>query len=162
MKKTTQIAVCRMVITTHCRAGACSRRRKMEHFSDFPKENNRIVPAARHFASHPMIMDLLMQKMKEAEGDVAFAEVPLLFEGNFEKLFHKVVFVRRNKTERILAVENRDGLQIEHIKKRIEAQFDGESAEGQQRLNDCNAHILDNNGTPQDLKEKILDFLDDL
>jgi hypothetical protein len=23
----------------------------MEHFSDFPKENNRIVPAARHFAS---------------------------------------------------------------------------------------------------------------
>jgi hypothetical protein len=44
-----QISVCRTVAMTHCRAGACSRRRKMEHFSDFPKENNRIVPTARHF-----------------------------------------------------------------------------------------------------------------
>ncbi len=44
-----EIAVYRADDTTHCRAGACSRRRKMEHFSDFPKENKRIVPTARHF-----------------------------------------------------------------------------------------------------------------
>ena len=46
----TQISVYRAVVTAHCRAGACSRRRKMEYFSDFLKENNRIVPTARHFA----------------------------------------------------------------------------------------------------------------
>jgi hypothetical protein len=42
-----QIAVYRIAAAIDCRAGACSRRQKMFHFS---KENNKIVPAARHFA----------------------------------------------------------------------------------------------------------------
>ena len=112
--------------------------------------------------AHPMIMDLLMQKMKEAEGRIIFAEVPLLFEGNYESLFNRILFVNRDKLERAVAVEARDGLSMEHIKKRIDAQFDSESVEGKRRLRDAKVYILNNNATTEKLKEEISAFLNSL
>ena len=109
--------------------------------------------------AHPLIMDLLMEKMKACGERLAFAEVPLLFEGNFENLFDKVIYIARDKTQRVQAVLQRDGLSAEDVEKRIQCQFDADSISGQERLKKCNAIVIYNNGDKEGLKEKILETL---
>ena len=137
--------------------GAINRKLLSEIVFNNPSNREKLNSIA-----HPMIMDLLMQKMKEADDGVVFAEVPLLFEGNYENLFDRVVYVWRDKSQRIAAVEKRDGLRLEHIKKRIETQFNGETLDGQNRLKQCNAYLIKNSDGPQELKGKVLDFLNTL
>ena len=112
--------------------------------------------------AHPLIMDLLMEKMKACDERLAFAEVPLLFEGNFENLFDRVIYIARDKTQRMQAVLRRDGLSVEDIEKRIQRQFDGDTVSGQERLKKCNAIVIYNNGDKEGLKEKILETLPSL
>ena len=112
--------------------------------------------------AHPLIMDLLMEKMKACGEHLAFAEVPLLFEGNFENLFDKVIYIARDKTQRVQAVLQRDGLSAEDVEKRIQRQFDGDTVSGQERLKKCNAIVIYNNGDKESLKEKILETLPSL
>ncbi len=112
--------------------------------------------------AHPLIMDLLLRNMKEAESDIAFAEVPLLFEGNFENLFDKVIYITREKDQRIAAILQRDGISIDEAKKRIGSQFDGESEEGQKRLKNCNTKIIFNNKSKEELKREILELISHL
>ena len=109
--------------------------------------------------AHPLIMNLLMKNMATAEGEVVFAEVPLLFEGNFENLFDKVIYIARDKNQRIHSILNRDGISKEEAEKRILNQFDGMSEEGQKRLKNCNAHIIINDGTIDEIRSKILEFI---
>ena len=112
--------------------------------------------------AHPLIMDLLLQKMKACSEGLVFAEVPLLFEGNFEKLFDRVIYIARDKLQRVQAVLQRDGLSVEDVEKRIQRQFDGDTASGQERLKKCNAIVIYNNGNKESLKEKILETLPSL
>ena len=109
--------------------------------------------------AHPLIMDLLMENMKKAKGDIAFAEVPLLFEGNFEKLFDGVIYIARDKNIRLASILERDGLSPEEAERRIVNQFDGLSDEGQKRLKNCDAKIIWNNGSMDELHQKILKVL---
>ena len=48
--------------------------------------------------------------MRAAEGNVVFAEVPLLFEGGYEGQFDEVIVVLRPTEERISALAARDGM----------------------------------------------------
>ena len=112
--------------------------------------------------AHPLIMDLLLQKMKACSEGLVFAEVPLLFEGNFEKLFDRVIYIARDKSQRVQAVLQRDGLSVEDVEKRIQRQFDGDTVSGQERLKKCNAIVIYNNGDKESLKEKILETLPSL
>lgn len=64
--------------------------------------------------------------MESAEGSVVFAEVPLLFEGGFEKLFDAVIVVLRNLADRVRAAAARDGVSEKNILARIKNQFDYE------------------------------------
>ena len=57
--------------------------------------------------SHPLIMNELNRQMNSRKG-LVFAEVPLLFEGGYEDLFHKIIVVCREKEQRILSVMQRD------------------------------------------------------
>ena len=109
--------------------------------------------------AHPLIMDLLLQKMKACSEGLVFAEVPLLFEGSFENLFDRVIYIARDKTQRVQAVLQRDGLSVEDVEKRIQRQFDGDTVSGQERLKKCNAIVIYNNGNKESLKEKILETL---
>ncbi len=112
--------------------------------------------------SHPLIMDLLMNNMKASDSDIVFAEVPLLFEGNFENLFHNVIYVSREKQKRIEAIIERDGLSINEIENRISRQFDETSKDGQKQLRSCNAKIIVNNGLKEDLQNEITSYLNTL
>ena len=104
-------------------------------------------------------METLLKKMNEVKDGIVFAEVPLLFEGNYENLFDKILFIVRDLPLRIEGVIRRDNLSELEIKKRIQSQFDPTTYEGGKRLNKNNVIIIENNGSIDELKNKILSFL---
>ena len=78
--------------------------------------------------SHPKIMDRLLENMNNANANIVFAEVPLLFEGGFENLFDEIIVVMRSKQNRIDSVCSRDKISQESVKARMCAQFDYDNA----------------------------------
>ncbi len=110
--------------------------------------------------AHPLIMERLLNAMNESESALVFAEVPLLFEGNYEGLFDEIIIVTRNMKDRILAVQQRDGLRATDVQNRINLQFDYSKLES--RIKNLNAHILKNDGDKNALKKKIKDIISTL
>ena len=76
--------------------------------------------------AHPLIMSALERKMNAAQGEYVFAEVPLLFEGNYQDIFDRVIVVLRDKKLRVEAIVRRDGVETREAELRIERQFDYE------------------------------------
>lgn len=98
-----------------------------------------------------------MQNRAKREDKTVFCEVPLLFEGGYEKLFDLIIVVRRSDEDRIKAVEIRDGKTKEKVKKIIENQFDYSKI-----IEDGHTIIVENDGDLSALKvnaDKILDFV---
>lgn len=110
-------------------------------------------------AAHPLIMKSLLQQMEECDAEIVVAEVPLLFEGNFENLFDKIIYIRRNLEKRLQNVSQRDTISIEEIKKRIASQFDPNTDIGKARLKNCNPFVIENEGTIENLKNKLKQIL---
>lgn len=102
--------------------------------------------------SHPLIMRALSEKMDEGEG-LCFAEVPLLYEGNFQNLFDGVIAVVRPKEARIAAVMARDGLGREQVEARMKNQVDEEFL----RRQDC--ILLVNEGEKEELYRRADEIL---
>ncbi len=106
--------------------------------------------------THGAIM-VEMQNRAKREDKTVFCEVPLLFEGGYEKLFDLVIVVKRSDENRIKAVEIRDGKTKEKVKKIIKNQFDYSKI-----IEDGHTIIVENDGDLSALKvnaEKILDFV---
>lgn len=112
--------------------------------------------------AHPLIMKELDNRMNSCKENLVFAEVPLLFEGGYESKFDDIIVVIRDLNERISAICQRDNTTIEHAKKRIEAQFDYQSQEGQEKIKKCNAILLENNNDIPQLKTTINAILNQL
>lgn len=93
--------------------------------------------------SHPLIMERLLAHMENH--NISFAEVPLLFEGKLEQKFDNVIVVMREKSARIKAVKQRDGLTENEILSRMSRQFDYTSLP-----RDC--IVINNNGTLEELE----------
>ena len=103
--------------------------------------------------AHPLIMKQLFSVMEKCEGEFVFAEVPLLFEGNYEKDFDEIIVIIRDLDERIKAVKARDGFSEQEIKNRIAVQFDYSNLEN--RIQNLTAHVIKNDGDMYSLKNKI-------
>ena len=101
--------------------------------------------------AHPLIMKRLFEEMELTNENLAFAEVPLLFEGNFENLFDAVIVVKRDLKSRINSVATRDNLTAIEVESRINAQFLYDSPEGEFRIKNSNAYVIDNNISIQNL-----------
>lgn len=112
--------------------------------------------------SHPLIMRQLNECMEKINDEIVFAEVPLLFEGDFEHMFDGVLVVMADRAKRIENVQNRDGLRIDDIEKRMQSQFDYDSIELEKRVKACSAYILDNSSTIQDLERGVEQYLKSL
>ena len=109
--------------------------------------------------AHPLIMSQLLKKMDKCVEEVIFAEVPLLFEGNYENLFDKVIVVTRNLEERIKSVMERDKISEEEVQKRISSQFDFEDKKNENRLKNCDVIFLKNEEDLSALKNKITQLI---
>lgn len=109
--------------------------------------------------AHPFIMERLLASMNNCAGETVFAEVPLLFEGNYEKLFDKVIVVQRNEEQRIQSVVKRDGISSKEVENRISAQFKYDDPKNENRLKNANVIFLNNEGDLFSLKNKIKNLI---
>ena len=83
-------------------------------------------------------------------------EVPLLFEYSLQSEFDEVLVITRPLNERIESVKKRSGLTEAEIRARIARQFDYSAA----RLSDY--IVIENDGTKERLKEKLLSAVNKL
>lgn len=104
--------------------------------------------------SHPLIMQRLFAEMETQS--VSFAEVPLLFEGGFERSFDAVIALVRGEEERIASVMARNELTREQVILRMQSQFD------YNRIAEKDCFVIENNGTYESLKEKAEEILSEL
>ena len=121
--------------------------------------NNPLARKQLDDIAHPLIMQRLIKQMNSATSAIVFAEVPLLFEGNFEYLFDEVIVVMRKTENRIISVQQRDQMSNEQVINRIHSQINYDAPATIDRIKKCNAHILSNNGGIEDLKQQVLQFL---
>ena len=105
--------------------------------------------------AHPLIIDRLLTNMEQCSEEVIFAEVPLLFEGNYENLFDRVIVVVRNKETRIQAIMHRDSISVGEANARIAAQFDYDNPKNQERLKNQNVIFIQNNGDFSHLENQV-------
>ena len=122
--------------------------------------------------THPKIMARLLEKTDEAarkeyekklKGDgkngekiLVFAEVPLLFEGKYDRLFDKIIVVRRNETEKIRSVIARDGCKEDVVKEKMSLQFDYSLPPDKWNYPSFEKiSFLENNASPDCLTNKI-------
>ena len=110
--------------------------------------------------AHPIIMQRLFFAMESSESVLVFAEVPLLFESNAEKAFNEIIIITRDLEKRIQAIQQRDGLTIGEIEKRIAVQFDYNTLPT--RIQNLRAHIVKNNGDKTALKIQIQQLIEHL
>lgn len=109
--------------------------------------------------AHPLIMERLYENMRNCTNILAFAEVPLLFEGNYQSQFDAVIVVQRSKEQRIAAIVARDGLTRIEAMRRISAQFDYDSPAAQKLFSNPNVFLLPNESTEVQLKNDLKKIL---
>ena len=109
--------------------------------------------------AHPLIMERLYENMQNCTDMLAFAEVPLLFEGNYQSRFDAVIVVQRDKEERLVAIMERDCLNREEAMQRISAQFDYDSPVAQKLFSNPNVFLLSNEGTELQLRHNLQKIL---
>lgn len=102
---------------------------------------------------HPKVIETGFRKANESEERIAFMEVPLLFEGNFQKEFDKIIVVMRDKSARIESVKKRSNLSESEIIERINAQIDYET------LDKTNYLVINNDQTEKELSSQVDNLL---
>lgn len=105
---------------------------------------------------HPLVINEILTKCKNAKGEYAFAEVPLLFEGKFENRFDNVIIVKRKLEDRIDSVIKRSNLEGEQVLDRIKNQFDYENTDLSKYI------VVENEKDIDSLKLKIKETIDRL
>ena len=96
---------------------------------------------------HPAVIEICMQKLSEVNATVAFCEVPILFDGGYDRFFDRIIIVTRDIKKRIESVQKRSNLTREEIVNRINAQTDYKTLKG-------DYIIIENNGDIPSLKKK--------
>lgn len=102
--------------------------------------------------THAKIFEEMFNRADKFDG-VVFFEVPLLFEGGYEKLFDEVVVILRDENDRISSIVKRDNLSSENVKKRIKSQYNYENQTFEQY------YVIHNDGNFDNLEQKVEQLL---
>lgn len=102
--------------------------------------------------THRRIFDEMFARSEGKEG-LVFYEVPLLFEGDNQKLFDEVIVVLREDAKRISSVKERDNLSETEIKNRMERQYNYSNSDF------TKYYVIHNVGNFDDLRDVIGDIL---
>lgn len=113
--------------------------------------NDKTALGVLNNITQPSIMDELLRQCESK--NIAFAEVPLLFENGFEKLFNGVIIVLRNEEDRISAICKRDKISVKKAKLRLKAQFNYNNCEF------AEYYVIHNDGNFQDLERDTLNVI---
>ena len=104
--------------------------------------------------THPAIMEEVFKRSKGLE--VAFTEVPLLFESGLEKYFDGVIVILRDLNARIEAVSARDNIDNKNVLLRVKSQFNYENCDF------TKYYVIHNNGNLGDLEHKTAEILENI
>ena len=102
--------------------------------------------------THPAIMEGLFSRAKRHK--LCFCEVPLLFEGGYQKHFDGTIVILRAEEERIKSVSLRDKISAQAAILRIKNQFNYENADFTQY------YVIHNDGDLTDLRQKTLEIIE--
>lgn len=100
----------------------------------------------------PLVFNEIFKVARKVKG-VLFAEVPLLFECNYQNAFDGVIVITREKSARIEAVKTRSNLTKQEILARMENQIDYEKQDFSGFV------VIENDGDFVSLKNKLEKFL---
>ncbi len=104
--------------------------------------------------THPEIMKRAVKEMNKV--DICFCEVPLLFEGGYEKLFDEILIVMRERQDRIDAIAVRNYLSKQEAERRVNSQFDYSD------LPRDKYYLIYNNSNLTELGAAVLKVIDEL
>ena len=116
----------------------------------FSNENERIY---LEDLLHPVIITKIQKRVIESESSVVIIVVPLLFESGIYKKCDVVITVSAPIDKSIKRIMERDGLDTDDIKKRIDVQINDK-----ERVSKSDIVIL-NNGSISDLEKKVEDVV---
>lgn len=104
--------------------------------------------------THTSIMNSAYRQMEEK--GICFLEVPLLFEGGYEKDFDAVIVVLRDIRKRIHSVTQRDKIEENAVISRINNQINYDN------INLTEYYVIHNNSDYNDLRKKVLEILNNV
>ena len=116
-------------------------------------EERRILESILHPRIRSLRDSWMVQKREEGH-PLAVAEIPLLFEVGSEGEYEAVVLVHAPEDERIRRLVEERGLERKEAKRIVEAQHPSEAKREKADF------VLDNLGTPGELKDRSLALLD--
>lgn len=106
---------------------------------------------------HPIVRALAVkQEERAAPGQLVVHVVPLLFETGYAGMVDRTVLVTAPLEERIRRVMTRDGTDEAHVRARIAAQIDPESARSRAD------YVIENNGDRERLRQRTCDVYEAL
>ncbi len=105
--------------------------------------------------THPLIVKEALSRANAFDG-VTFVEVPLLFEGGYEKLFDKVIVVVRALQTRVDSVIKRSSISEKEVYDRIKNQIDYDNTDFSDYI------MVKNDGDTDKFKTEILSIVKSL
>ena len=105
---------------------------------------------------HPLIHQILIDNLTSASSSYAILVSPLLFETNQKDLCSKTIVVDTSEDRQIDRTSKRDNVEPSQVKLIIDSQIDRESR------NELADIIILNDGSLQELEEKVKKFHEDL
>ena len=105
---------------------------------------------------HPLIHQILIDDLTSASSSYAILVSPLLFETNQKDLCSKTIVVDTSEDRQIDRTSKRDNVDPDQVKLIIDSQIDRKSR------NELADIIILNDGSLQDLEEKVKKFHEDL
>jgi len=114
--------------------------------------NHRNLLIKLNSVVHPEVIKVIKDELKRAKVDVAVIDAPLLIETGLDKLAHKLIVVKINKTEQFRRLQEKLGLSKRDIQLRINCQL---PLEDKVRLADF---VIDNNKTISETKKQAVEI----
>lgn len=114
-------------------------------------------PAARRALEariHPLVKTRIVDFLSSPHSAVRFAVIPLLFEVHWESEFDIICCVASSRENQIARMVRDRGMSREEAEDRIAAQMP--VAEKAARSH----YVIENDGTPEDLREQVVRFVD--
>ena len=98
----------------------------------------------------PMVIEQIIKRFNKSDRSI-FAEVPLLFERNYQDYFDEVIVVKRKLLDRVESVIRRSKLSKDEVLARINAQFDYDNSDLSKYI------VISNEGDLNSLRSSVLE-----